>query len=109
MKRNGFTVVQIIRMIRDTEVRVLQGKRVTFRPHSSLKFRPPAPEATPTKWTLHTSQGDPFSIPRGQVTIPPTQQVVHISGAGQLGGHHAGDLWSNFFIPLFSWLLAGEQ
>jgi putative transposase len=40
----------------------------TFRPHSSLNYRPPTPEAILTTWILHTTQGDPFSIPGGQHT-----------------------------------------
>jgi putative transposase len=40
----------------------------TFRPHSSLNHRPPAPEAIRTIWSLHPTPGDPFPIPGGQRT-----------------------------------------
>jgi putative transposase len=40
----------------------------SFRPHSSLNYRPPAPEAILSTWILHTTPGDSFSIPAGQAT-----------------------------------------
>src|SRR5271157_1078544 len=40
----------------------------TFRPHSSLNYRLPTPEAILTTWILHTIRGDPFSIPGGHGT-----------------------------------------
>ncbi|HVN80287.1 MAG TPA: integrase core domain-containing protein, partial [Terriglobia bacterium] len=44
----------------------------TFRPHSSLNYRPPAPEAILTTWIVGTSPGDPFPLQGGQHTIPLT-------------------------------------
>ncbi len=43
-----------------------------FRRHSSLNYRPPAPESMMTTWILHNTQEDPFPIPGGQGTIPLT-------------------------------------
>lgn len=44
----------------------------TFRPHSSLDYRPPAPEGILTTWIVHTQPRDPIPIPGGQGTIPLT-------------------------------------
>ena len=44
----------------------------TFRPHSSLNYRPPAPEAILTTWIVGTSPSDPFPLQGGQHTIPLT-------------------------------------
>ena len=44
----------------------------TFRPHSSLNYRPPAPEAILTTWIVRTTSEDPLPIPGGRSTIPLT-------------------------------------
>ncbi len=72
MKRNRFTVEQIIRMLREAEVRLSEVLRVTVRLPRSLNCRPPAHEAILTTWNVYTVQGDPAPIPGGQGTIPPT-------------------------------------
>jgi putative transposase len=50
----------------------------TFRPHSSLNYRPPAPEAIVRTWIVHTQSGDPIPIPGGQSTIPLTYYTFAI-------------------------------
>ena len=54
-----------------------------LRPHRSLNYRPPAPEATITTWILHITRGDLFPIPGSQGTISLAQQVVLNLGEGQ--------------------------
>jgi len=44
----------------------------TFRPHSSLDYRPPAPEAILTTWIVHTSPEANLPIQGGKRTIPLT-------------------------------------
>ncbi len=44
----------------------------TFRPHSSLGYRPPAPEAILTTWLIHVTPEDSLPLPAGQRTIPLT-------------------------------------
>jgi len=44
----------------------------TFRPHSSLGYRPPAPEAILTTWLIHATPKDSLPLPGGQPTIPLT-------------------------------------
>jgi putative transposase len=44
----------------------------TFRPHSSLNYRPPAPEAILTTLIVHTDQGGPLPLPGGADTLPLT-------------------------------------
>ena len=65
---------EIFYTLREAQVLIERWRKEynTFRPHSSLNYRPPAPEAILTTWILHTTQGDPFPIPGGQGTIPLT-------------------------------------
>jgi len=44
----------------------------TFRPHSSLNYRPPAPETILTTWIVHDPPGQPTSLQGGNRTIPLT-------------------------------------
>ena len=44
----------------------------TFRPHSSLGYRPPAPEAILTTRLIHDTPEDSLPLPGGQRTIPLT-------------------------------------
>jgi hypothetical protein len=44
----------------------------TFRPHSSLNYRPPAPEALLTKFIVNTDHGVPLPLPGGADTLPLT-------------------------------------
>ena len=72
MKRNRFTVEQIIGMLREAEVRLSYVQRVTSRPHRSQSYCPLAPQAILTTWIVGTTPGDPFPIPGGHGTIPLT-------------------------------------
>jgi transposase InsO family protein len=44
----------------------------TFRPHSSLNYRPPEPEALLTTLIVNTDQGVPLPLPGGADTLPLT-------------------------------------
>gem|GEM_PF-6909234 len=44
----------------------------TFKPHGSLDYRAPAPEAILTTWIIHSGQGGPLSLPGGKDTLPLT-------------------------------------
>ena len=44
----------------------------TFRPHSSLDYRPPAPETILTTWIVQNHPGDPIPLQGGNRTIPLT-------------------------------------
>jgi hypothetical protein len=44
----------------------------TFRPHSSLNYRPPAPEAILTTWIVPSDPGRPLPLPGGKDTLPLT-------------------------------------
>jgi transposase InsO family protein len=44
----------------------------TLRPHSSLNYLPPAPEAILSTWIVHHTPGDPIPISEGRGTIPLT-------------------------------------
>jgi putative transposase len=44
----------------------------TFRPHSSLNYRPPAPETILTTWIVHDPPGQPTPLQGGNRTIPLT-------------------------------------
>jgi len=44
----------------------------TFRPHSSLAYRPPAPEAILATWLIHATPEDSLPLPGGQRTMPLT-------------------------------------
>jgi transposase InsO family protein len=44
----------------------------TFRPHSSLNYRPPAPEAILTTWIVNNPPGGPIPLQGGKRTIPLT-------------------------------------
>jgi len=44
----------------------------TFRPHSSLNYRPPAPEAILATWIVHNPPGGPRTLQGGKHTIPLT-------------------------------------
>ena len=44
----------------------------TFRPHSSLNYRPPAPETILTTWIVKNPPVDPLPIQGGKHTIPLT-------------------------------------
>jgi putative transposase len=65
---------EIFYTLREAQVLIERWRREynTFRPHSSLNYRPPAPEAILTTWIVHTQSGDPIPIPGGQSTIPLT-------------------------------------
>jgi hypothetical protein len=75
---------EIFYTLREAQVPIDWCRRAyyTFRPHSSLNYRPPAPEAILTTRILHTTPGDPFPIPGGQGTTHLIWQVVHDTGAG---------------------------
>jgi putative transposase len=61
---------EIFFTLREAQVLIERWRKEynTLRPHSSLNYRPPAPEAILTTWILHTTPGDPFPIPGGQDT-----------------------------------------
>ena len=63
---------EIFYTLRDAQVLIERWRKEynTFRPHSSLNYRPPAPEAIMTTWIVHTTLGDLLPIPGGQGTIP---------------------------------------
>jgi transposase InsO family protein len=44
----------------------------TFRPHSSLNYRPPAPEAILTTWIVPNERGDPLPLQGGKDPLPLT-------------------------------------
>jgi putative transposase len=65
---------EIFYTLREAQVLIERWRREynTFRPHSSLNYRPPAPEAILTTWIVGTTPGDPLPILGGQGTIPLT-------------------------------------
>jgi putative transposase len=44
----------------------------TFRPHSTLNYSPPAPEAMLTTWIVHDPPGNAITLQGGESTIPLT-------------------------------------
>ncbi len=44
----------------------------TFRPHTSLNYRPPAPDAIVTTWSVHTTLRGPLPPSGGQGSKTPT-------------------------------------
>jgi integrase-like protein len=56
----------------------------TFRPHSSLGYRPPAPEAFLKKFIVHNVP-EMISSPKGTSTqMSLTSHAIHVLEAGQL-------------------------
>jgi putative transposase len=65
---------EIFYTLKEAQVLIERWRREynTFRPHSSLGYRPPAPEAILTTWIVHPNQGESPPLPGGQRTIPLT-------------------------------------
>jgi putative transposase len=65
---------EIFYTLKEAQVLIERWRREynTFRPHSSLGYRPPAPEAILTTWIVHPNQGESLLLRGGQRTIPLT-------------------------------------
>ena len=65
---------EIFYNLREAQVLIERWRKEynTFRPHSSLNYRPPAPEAILTTWIVRNPPQSPIPLQGGQGTIPLT-------------------------------------
>ena len=65
---------EIFYTLKEAQVLIERWRREynTFRPHSSLNYRPPAPEAILTTWIVRTDGGAPLPLPGGKDPLPLT-------------------------------------
>ncbi len=70
MKRKRYSVEQIIGKLREAQVIIERWRKEynTFRPHSSLGYRPPAPEAF-LKTFIGPNMPEMISSPKGTSTL----------------------------------------
>jgi len=61
---------EIFYTLREAQVLIERWRKEynTFRPHSSLDYRPPAPDAIISTWITNDTLGDLYSIPGGRIT-----------------------------------------
>ena len=72
MARKRCTTEQIIGLLREAEVRLDQGRHYNaVRPHSSLGYRPPAPEAI-----LPPAPGRPYAPLRSAQTLAEHSRIL---------------------------------